>query len=144
MWEKFRPVDERHGNIVMLKKLVTELDPGCQFFPASASGPRFCASEEDFGKGLHHDVHGPWLYMGEEHHYRFFNHNDCLLQTEAGTPGTSRVELLLKWADRLSPWPPTKDNAYWLHRGAWWIQWDQLGELFGLWDEKKDEMALYC
>lgn len=144
MWEKLRPVDERHGNIAMLHELVAELDTGRLFLPTSASGPRFNASEEEFGKGVHHDVHGPWLYLGEERHYRFFNGNDSLLQSEAGTPGASRVELLRKWAGSLSPWPPTKHNAYWLHRGAWWIQWNELNTLFGQWEENRDEIDLYC
>lgn len=143
MWEGFRPVDERHANIAMLKRVVSELDPGRAFFPASASGPRFGAVEEDFGRGLHHDVHGPWNYVGEEHHYRYFNGHDALLLTEVGTPGASRVELLRKWADRFSPWPPTASNAYWLHRGAWWLQWEQLEGLFGEWDEAKDELEIY-
>ncbi|SDX38406.1 glycoside hydrolase family 2 TIM barrel-domain containing protein [Paenibacillus sp. CF384] len=144
MWENFSPVDERHGNIAMLKKLVEELDPGRQFFPSSASGPRFGATEEEFGKGLHHDVHGPWLYLGEENHYRFFNHNDSLVQTETGTPGASRAERIRVLADRMSPWPPTKENAYWLHRGAWWIQWEQLSDMFGPWDKERDELEQYC
>ncbi|SFS57809.1 glycoside hydrolase family 2 TIM barrel-domain containing protein [Paenibacillus sp. BC26] len=144
MWENFSPIDERHGNIAMLKKLVEELDPGRAFFPSSASGPRFGATEEEFDKGLHHDVHGPWLYLGEENHYRFFNHNDSLVQTETGTPGTSRVERIRGLADRMSSWPPTRENAYWLHRGAWWIQWEQLSDMFGPWDKERDELEQYC
>ncbi|OUS76629.1 hypothetical protein B1748_11060 [Paenibacillus sp. MY03] len=144
MWEGGVPVDERHLNIAMLKRLVAELDPGRRFLPASASGPTFVADASRFGQGLHHDVHGPWQYLGDREHYAFFNSDDALFRSETGTPGTSRAATIRKWADGLPVWPPTRDNPYWVHRGAWWIQWEQLGALFGLWAADADELDLYC
>ncbi|WP_256760488.1 glycoside hydrolase family 2 TIM barrel-domain containing protein [Cohnella sp. WQ 127256] len=144
MWDNFRPVNENHSNIALLKRIVDELDPHKYFLPASASGPRFTASEDEFGLGVHHDVHGPWVYSGEESHYRYFNGDDALFRSESGTPGTSRVEMIRKWAGKQSCWPPTKDNPYWNHRGSWWLQWDQLTELFGSWDKENEELDAYC
>lgn len=142
MWEGFKPVDERHANIARLKKVVEEHDPDRGFLPTSASGPSFNANVEHMGNGLHHDVHGPWLYL-EGDHYEFFNNDDSLLLSEMGTPGISRAENIEKYAIGCSAWPPTKENPYWVHRGAWWIQWEQLNRLFGEWSRDHNELQIY-
>ncbi|MBB6670671.1 glycoside hydrolase family 2 protein [Cohnella nanjingensis] len=134
MWEGFRPVDERHANMAMLGRLVRQLDPGRRFLPASASGPTFCASEEGFGQQVHHDVHGPWTYLGAVAHYAFFNRDDALLRSETGTAGASRASLIRSMRGSCRPWPPTADNAYWVHRGSWWIPWETISQAFGPWD----------
>lgn len=143
MGSSYRPVDAGHANIALLSRLVQRLDPKRQFYPTSASGPSFTEVESNFGKGLHHDVHGPWVYLGDGKHYDFYNRTDALLRTESGTPGISRLERLEALSDCWQPWPPTGSNPYWLHRGAFWIQWEQLGELFGRWEEDTDEMQAY-
>jgi beta-mannosidase len=144
MMEGFVPIDERHSNIRMLKRVVEELDSGRRFLPASASGPTFTAEFGNFGKGLHHDVHGPWLYLGEGTHYDYYNQDDALIRTETGTPGILQAQRMRRLAGQHQPWPPTASNPLWLHRGAWWIQWEQLGSLFGPWDEKQDELEGYA
>lgn len=143
MWDDYVPVHDRHRNIAMLRRVVREEDPGKPFLPASASGPTFCDGENGFGRGVHHDVHGPWDYLGDTHHYRFFDRNDALLRTESGTPGASRAELLRRYADGHPLWPPTEENAYWAHRGSFWIQWEQLSAQFGAWSENEDELDVY-
>lgn len=143
MWEEFRPVDESHSNIKMLKELVEKLDAGKCFLPASASGPRFCASKDEFGKGVHHDVHGPWTYLGEAEQYSFFNGDDSLFRSETGCPGISRMRTLEKYRGNCSLWPPDASNPYWVHRGAWWIQLKELSKLFGEWDEKGGDIKEY-
>jgi beta-mannosidase len=25
------------------------------------------------------------------------------------------------------PWPPNAENPYWLHTGAWWLEWERFG-----------------
>lgn len=143
MWEEFRPVDESHSNIKMLKELVEKLDAGKCFLPASASGPRFCANKDEFGKGVHHDVHGPWTYLGEAEQYSFFNGDDSLFRSETGCPGISRMRTLEKYQGNCSLWPPDASNPYWVHRGAWWIQLKELSKLFGEWDEKGGDIKEY-
>lgn len=143
MWEGFRPVDERHSNIKLLKEVVERLDNGKHFLPASASGPRFCADKSEFGKGVHHDVHGPWSYLGEAEQYSFFNGDDSLFRSETGCPGISRIGALEKYRGKYSIWPPDNNNLYWIHRGAWWIQWKELSKLFGEWDANGDEIEDY-
>ncbi|MDI4644092.1 glycoside hydrolase family 2 protein [Cohnella hashimotonis] len=144
MWEGFRPVDERHANIAMLAGLIRELDPGRRFLPASASGPAFCADARDFGRGVHHDVHGPWLYAGSPGHYAFFNGDDALFRSETGTPGASRAGLLRALRGACDVWPPTADNPYWTHRGSWWVPWDAVSESFGPWRRDVDELEEFA
>ncbi|MFW6270831.1 MAG: glycoside hydrolase family 2 protein [Bacillota bacterium] len=135
MWEEYKPVDETHLNIKMLKELVEKMDKTKYFLPTSASGPRFTASKDDFGKGLHHDVHGPWGYKGNPDHYQFFNQEDSLFRSETGSPGISRWETLKKYKKNFKIWPPDNTNPYWSHRGSWWIQLDELNQLCGEWDK---------
>ncbi|HEY0827706.1 MAG TPA: glycoside hydrolase family 2 TIM barrel-domain containing protein [Bacilli bacterium] len=144
MWDGFIPVNDHHSNIRMLKQVVNELDPQRHFLPTSASGPRFNANEPDFRKGLHHDVHGPWTYMGEGEHYRYYNTEDALFRSEAGTPGALRANMIRELADGFQVWPPTKTNPLWTFKGAWWIQWDELNGLFGPFHEDKNELDMYC
>ena len=142
-WEGRVPVDERHLNIKMLKGIVQELDPARQFYPTSPSGPRFSLSLPDVGKGVHHDIHGPWIYRGDGAHYEEFNRDDSLFRSETGAPGASRWEAIRRYAGDLAVWPPKKDNPYWLHRGSWWVQWDELNRLFGPWNEEENEIGPY-
>ncbi|MEA4889943.1 MAG: glycoside hydrolase family 2 TIM barrel-domain containing protein [Clostridiaceae bacterium] len=143
MWENYTPINENHINIKMLKNLVEKMDHGKYFLPSSASGPSFGANEVDFGKHIHHDVHGPWNYMGDPDHYRFFNGDDSLLRSETGCPGSSRIETLEQYRESFPIWPPDETNPYWMHRGAWWIQLDQLSKLFGPWKNDGSETCGY-
>ena len=118
-WEGRIPVDERHLNIKMLKGIVRELDPARPFFPTSPSGPRFNFSLADVGKGVHHDIHRPWSYLGDGAHYEEFNVDDSLFRSETGAPSASRWEAIHRYAGGYAVWPPKRDNPYSLHRGSW-------------------------
>ena len=143
MWEDHTPLNDHHVNIKMLKDLVHQLDGQKFFLPTSASGPRFNAAPGDFGKGIHHDVHGPWTYLGPEDQYTYFNGDDSLLRSETGCPGMSRLETLERYKAEFPVWPPDTRNPYWVHRGAWWIQLAELTRLFGEWAEDGSEIAQY-
>lgn len=152
MWEDYKPIDEHHINIKMLKTATERLDPEKYFLPSSSSGPAFQADEARFGEGVHHDVHGPWRYMGEPDHYRFFNGDDALFRSETGCPGISRKETLERYRDSVLPhlgngsfdlWPPDYSNPYWVHRGSWWIQLEELTLLFGPWADDGSELESY-
>ncbi len=149
------PVTAEHPNIGRLKEVVMAEDPGRAFFPSSPSGPRFGARSEDFGQGLHHDVHGPWTYLGHPLHYTYFNADDALFRSEVGAPGASRLEVLRRVAcvpedadvarhnPALPLWPPNRANPLWVHHGDWWIQWEELNRLFGPWREDVPELESY-
>jgi beta-mannosidase len=137
------PVGLDHPNIKMLNKLVQELDPDKQFYPASPSGPTFQIEEDKIGQKVHHDVHGPWRYLGDGKHNQFYNRDDSLLRSETGTPGTNSEKTLRKIASKLPVWPPNKSNLLWKHHGDWWIQWQQLSDLFGPWNGMEDQLGDY-
>ena len=132
-WLDGRPAGLDHPNLARLAQVVEEHDPGRMFFPSSPSGPSFGASPEQAGKGLHHDVHGPWTYVGHPQHYRHWDGVDALLHSEAGAPGASRAEIIRRVAGTLPAWPPSRQNPLWVHHGDWWVQWDELTALFGPW-----------
>lgn len=144
-----KPVDNSHPLLNRLGCIVSELDPGRRFLPTSSSGPRFCGNEEDFGKGLHWDVHGPWEVKPKE----YWENDDALFRSELGVPGASSVEIIAEFAGGFPCMPATLDNPLW-RRTAWWIQWDEfLKEMkrepssleeFVSWSQKQqaDELSL--
>ncbi|MFW5985606.1 MAG: glycoside hydrolase family 2 protein, partial [Halanaerobiaceae bacterium] len=142
-WEDGTPVDERHKNINLLKKIVESRDPDKHFLPTSPSGPSFANDKQHLGEGVHHDVHGPWKYQGTPEHYHFYNHDDALIRTENGCPGISRLSTLQKYQKDYQLWPPNRSNPYWEHRGAWWVQQDELTSLFGEWEQTGNEIKSY-
>lgn len=134
------PVDVHHPNIAHLEAIVREEDPGRRFFPTSPSGPRFAANPEGIGRGIHHDVHGPWEYLGDRRHYAYFNADDALIRTEVGTAGVTRPELLADLGDGKPLWPPSAANALWRHHGAWWTPWEVVEANFGPFDGTVDAL----
>jgi beta-mannosidase len=121
-----KPVDFSHPLMRRWQKLLGEEDPGRRFVPSSSSGPRFSSDEKDLGKGLHWDVHGPWKPPGENsaEWAKYWNQDDALLRSEAGSPGASSVDLLTRYADGMPLMPPSMDNPLW-RRFSWWIQKDE-------------------
>lgn len=128
------PVDSNHPCIAALKRVVEEEDPGRRFIPTSPSGPLFYAHAAEFGKGKHHDIHGPWGMGGCKNldEWRaYWEGDDALLRSEVGMPGAMDAESILKYAGGMPCWPP--QGEYWLHTAAWWTQWRELeSELGGL------------
>jgi beta-mannosidase len=119
------PLDFSHPCLQALKEVVEREDPGVCFLPCSASGPRFCADSKDFGKKLHHDVHGPWQMEGKIEQWEdYWRSDDALLRSEVGLPGASDVVLVDRYRGTCDPWPPSNENTYWNHANSWWIQWD--------------------
>lgn len=121
-----KPVTMDHPLMKLWKTLIDEMDPGRRFMPSSSSGPRFCASKEDFGKGLHWDVHGPWNCDGytNEEWKDYWNNDDSLFRSELGCPGASPVDIINKYSDGIPLLPANMDNPLW-RRTPWWIQWPQ-------------------
>ncbi|MHC1695822.1 MAG: glycoside hydrolase family 2 TIM barrel-domain containing protein [Eubacteriales bacterium] len=138
MYDNYTPVDFRNRNIFMLKNLVEELDCGKKFLPCSASGPSFCASENNFNKGMHHDVHGPWKYCGADGHYSFFNGDDSLFRSETGSPGAERYSSLVKYSDGLPLWPPTNESLVWSYPSTWWVLYEDMKSMFGDFGSEED------
>lgn len=123
------PIDLCHPCIAALARVVEEEDPGTRFVPTSASGPRFMADAKDFGKGIHHDVHGPWGPNGTlEAWSAYWEKDDALFRSEVGAPGASSLDLVARHCGTCDLWPPNHDNPYWRHGSLWWIQWGRFKE----------------
>lgn len=118
-----RPADATHPTIAALREVVHSLDPTRRFIPTSPSGPRFSAAADDFGKGLHHDIHGPWKMEGTyEEWCRYWDGDDALFRSETGMPGASPADLIRRYGGEMAL-PGDSSNPFWMHTNGWWIQW---------------------
>jgi len=117
------PIPPDHPMSVALRSVVETMDPGRRFLHASSSGPRFGADPADFGKGLHHDVHGPWNEPTPGWWMEYWPKDDALFRSEAGMTGASPLDVVNYYAGDLNPLPGTSDNPLWCHVAHWWIQW---------------------
>jgi beta-mannosidase len=125
-----QPLDLSHRALAALAEIVAAEDPVHRFLPTSPYGPRFHSTREEFGRGLHHEVHGPWgidAYPDGEWE-RYWQDDDALFRGETGVAGASRLDLLRRHAGGEALWPP--DSDLWRHASGWWTQWDRLGAQF--------------
>lgn len=142
-YDDYRPQGLEHPTLLALHDLVAQLDPARLYLPASPSGP-VPGSMDYIGTGKLWDTHGPWNYAaGPYHYYRECNRNDSLLHSEVGAPAASRMDILTDCLGNAKLWPPTKENRYWLTRGAWWLHMDQMREWFGEFDGEVRDIAAY-
>jgi beta-mannosidase len=126
-----QPLTLQHRALAALDALVRELDPVHRFLPTSPYGPRFHSTREEFGQGLHHEVHGPWGldgFTGDGEWECYWTDDDALFRGETGVAGASRAELIGRYSGGEATWPP--DAPYWRHASGWWIQWDRLQARF--------------
>ena len=127
-----KPAPADHPCLAALRETVERLDPGRRFLPTTAFGPQFYAHRDNFGKGLHHLVHGPWgmsTFQGVEDWKEYWRGDDALFRSEVGMPGAEPLALIRKYAGDEEAWPPT--GTYWKHSCSWWIQWDRFKEELG-------------
>jgi beta-mannosidase len=121
------PCDKSDPCLAALGAVVAAEDPGRRYLPTSPSGPRFGARAEDFGKGLHHHVHGPWGF-GDFPTYRdwveYWNYDDSTFRSEVGVAGANSVEMIHKYSGGEAVWPPT--SPLWMHTAGWWTQESRL------------------
>ncbi len=117
------PIPPDHPMSVALRAVVEAMDPGRRFLEASSSGPRFGADPAEIGKGLHHDVHGPWNEPTPGWWMDYWPKDDALFRSEAGMTGASPVDVMKYYAGPLNPLPGDAGNPLWCHVAHWWIQW---------------------
>lgn len=119
------PVDYSHPCIAALREVVMREDPDRRFVATSASGPKFFAKASNFGKGVHHDVHGPWgmsLFEDMAAWRRYWERDDALFRSEVGMPGAASRGLIERYCDGMQVIPA--EGEYWAHTASWWTQWD--------------------
>jgi beta-mannosidase len=111
-----RPLTVADPMLGYLAEVCAEEDPQTRYLPCSSSGPIFVADEEDFGKGIHWDVHGPWRTESEQ----YWQRDDALFRSETGAPGASSMEILREYYPGCDLLPVSEENTYW-RRCFWWI-----------------------
>lgn len=134
------PLTLEHPALAALAALVAKEDPAHRFLPTSPYGPRFHSERDEFGQGLHHEVHGPWGVDGHPQPgdwESYWRDDDALFRGEVGVAGASSVDLMHRYAGGHPVWPPT--TPLWQHASGWWTQWNRLS---GQFSELEDEEAL--
>jgi beta-mannosidase len=117
------PYDATHPTLRRLKAVFEAEDPTRRFVPCSPGGPRFSLSAKDIGKGVHHDVHGPWKpEAGIEEWKALWEQADALFCSELGSPGASPVDLIERYRGELDPLPVSLANPLWRNPISWWLE----------------------
>jgi len=138
---KIQPSDYTHPCIKALKETVERYDKNTRFIPTSSSGPAFLAKEKNYGKGIHHDVHGPWGVRGTlEDWQRYWENDDALFRSEVGVPASASLQSLKKYLGNEKIFPPDMSNPYYRHTCPWWLCWadyEDLEEIKNVSDENE-------
>lgn len=117
-----RPITAGHPMIAALQRVAESEDPTRRFLTSTPSGPRSAAAEKNFGKGLHWDVHGPWIGPTLVELREYYRRDDALFRSEIYAPGASPVDLNERYRGELSPLPISPDNPFWNRPVTWWIE----------------------
>jgi beta-mannosidase len=121
-----KPVDFNHPMMAWQKSVVGEYDPTRRFLATSPSGPMFYAEPQNFGKGLHWHVHGPWKAAGPLDEWKeYWENDDSGFRSETGSPGTCSADMIRKYAGEYDPMPPRNENPLWRRTSVWWNERDQ-------------------
>ncbi len=126
-----KPCGLDHPMLKRLQEVAQHLDPTRRFIPTSPSGPRAGASQVDFGKGLHWDVHGGTAQAPLEDAKRYWTGDDALFRSEIYCSGASPVALIKKYSGDFPVFPPTAENLYWSRLTTWWLDWKRLIAIWG-------------
>lgn len=132
LMDNWVPLDYSHPNIAMLREIVDREDGTRMMFPTTASGGLPNGDLSKVGKGIHHDIHGPWTFTGNEAHYRFYNEMDSLLHAEFGADGfcnPAAAERMLSEGQRKMS--EISENYVWRHKAEWWDPMPLSEEIFG-------------
>ncbi|HEY8966514.1 MAG TPA: glycoside hydrolase family 2 TIM barrel-domain containing protein [Candidatus Methylacidiphilales bacterium] len=121
-----KPVGMCHPLIAAMARIAQEADPDRRFVAASSSGPRFMAFYDDFGKGVHWDVHGPWKLddVGVTPWQKYWEEEDSLFRSELGNAGAQPADLMRAFLGDQDFLPPSLDNPFW-QRFGWWFEIDE-------------------
>jgi beta-mannosidase len=122
----FKPVTLEHPMMKAFRDVVAAMDPDRRFIPSSPCGPSFSAMPEDFGRGCHWAVHGPWRAEGalEDNWMSYWERDDALFRSETGCPGASPKAIIEAGKGDCDPYPCDLRNPLW-KRTSWWCEWDQ-------------------
>ncbi len=120
------PLGEEHALLGRLAATVREIDQGRRFITTTATGPRFNAKQEDYGKGLHWNVHGPWKPWDDLTGWdEYWLHDDALFRAETGAPGCASADTIREFSGGLEPMPVSSHNSAWRRPLTWWVEAEQ-------------------
>ncbi|MCK2034944.1 hypothetical protein KZC51_02235 [Microbacterium sp. SSW1-49] len=121
------PLTFDHPALQAAKAAIRAIDPDRKVVPTSPTGPRYVADESEFGQGLHHDVHGPWVVSPDPAEWeRYWHADDALLRSEVGVAGASSVDLLEKYG--IDGANAEERAQLWRHTSNWWFDRDDIPE----------------
>ncbi|MHB0998837.1 MAG: glycoside hydrolase family 2 protein [Armatimonadota bacterium] len=130
--------------IKRFQQVVQQNDPTRRFLETSATGPKAYAHAENYGKGLHWDVHGPWKPGGDLKEWaEYWAADDALFRSESGSPGTSSVEIIRQHAGDCEILPIAATNMLWRLPMPWWLENDQFAKEHGRQPENLEEYVAW-
>lgn len=123
------PVDEREYLTGLVANCVRE-NTDIHFVSTTPCGNNFAADFEH--PENNHDVHAPWLYLGDVEHYKYGNNLQCLFHGEFGANGMSELSSLRKFLskDNIGVFN-FKENFVWRHHGELWDTYFRDKNIFG-------------
>jgi beta-mannosidase len=106
------PLSADHPAAAAAAEVFAELDPDRRFVVTSPSGPSMWGLPWNWGKQLHHDVHGPWDQFSEtfEEWQDYWNADDSLMRSEVGVSGASPMDILEEFG-LTGPFETDEDRA---------------------------------
>ncbi len=110
------PSDFADRNLGELLGVVTQNCPHIPMLPTSASGPTVAQHIP----GEHWDVHGEWVFLGVEEHYKRYGGADYLFHSEFGVNGMAPVRSLRRFLSEPHLGPSNMRDPVWRHHGEWW------------------------
>jgi beta-mannosidase len=118
------PIDFSHPMLAVIREALREGGIEEKIVPTTPSGPRYTADAVEFGRGVHHDVHGPWAHEGPESTWaRYWDGDDALLRSEVGIAGSSPMDILQ--AHGLDVADDLERRRIWRHSAKWWMRGDE-------------------
>ena len=119
------PLGLEHPMLMRASDIIAQKDKQHRFVATSPTGPTFCALKDNYGKGIHWDIHGPWNVIGglDEEWRSYWANDDSLFRSEQGAPGPSSADMIGRYAGDCDVMP-CKENPLW-RRTGWWLEIDQ-------------------
>jgi len=127
-----KPCTLDHPMLARLGEVVQSEDPGRRYIPTSPLGPYASFNEENAGKGLHWDVHGPNCnFADDEAQKKYWLKDDALFRAEIYICGAARADVIRRYKGEWDEMPASKANPLWKRPTPWWNDWDELVKAHG-------------
>jgi beta-mannosidase len=120
------PLSADHPAAAAAADVFADLDPDRRFVVTSPLGPSMWGLPDNYGKGIHHDVHGPWDQFSDtfEQWQEYWDADDSLMRSEVGVAGASPMDIVTEFGLE-GPFETEQDRAAleraWSHSAARWL-----------------------